>query len=258
MDSKTALITGASAGIGKALAVEFAKDNWNLVLVARREEALDKLATELEQKHHCKVQVIPCDLTQKNAARQLYDETRSRNITIDCLVNNAGRGTFGNWLEQDADFNEDTIALNVVAVTTLSHLFAKDMVKRGVGYILNIASIAAFIPGPNLAVYHATKAFIMSFSEAIAAELSGTGVSVTASCPGPTESEFFERSGSTKVKALQHAPIMDAATVAKEAYQAMLKGETLRVHGLLNKLIVQTPRLLPKGWIAPIIKRITA
>ncbi|GAA3976861.1 SDR family oxidoreductase [Allohahella marinimesophila] len=258
MDNKTALITGASSGIGKALAIEFAKDNWNLVIVARREQALETLAADLERDYRCKVQVIACDLTRSNAARALYDETRSRNIVVDCLVNNAGRGTFGEWLGQDPGFNEDTIALNVVALTTLSHLYARDMVQRELGYILNIASIAAFVPGPNHAVYHATKAFVLSFSEALATELKGTGVSVTASCPGPTKSEFFERSGSTKVKALQHTPIMDAETVALEAYQAMLKGEPVKVHGLLNKLIVQSPRLLPKGWIAPMVKRLTA
>ncbi|MAM89448.1 SDR family NAD(P)-dependent oxidoreductase [Allohahella sp. A8] len=258
MDSKTALITGASSGIGKALAIEFAKDDWNLVLVARREQALEELAAELERDHHCKVQVIACDLSRDKAARVLFDETKSRNIVVDCLVNNAGRGTFGDWIEQDPDFNEDTIALNVVALTSLSHLYAKDMVKRELGYILNIASIAGFVPGPNLAVYHATKAFVLSFSEAIATELKGTGVSVTASCPGPTESEFFARSGSTEVKALKHTPIMSAEAVAREAYHAMLKGEPVKVHGLLNKLIVQSPRILPKAWIAPMVRRLTA
>lgn len=258
MHAKTALITGASAGIGNALAHEFAKDNWNLVLVARREEALEALADELGQRWQCQTQVVPCDLAKPGAARTLMDEIRSRNLEIDCLVNNAGRGHFGPFLEQDWEVNEETIALNVVTLTSLTHMFLKEMVERDFGYILNIASIAAFMPGPNLAVYHATKAYVLSLSEALSAELSGTGVSVTASCPGPTESEFFEKSGSTGVRALQLSPIMRAEVVAAEAYSAMLSGKSTKVHGVIGKLVAQSPRLLPKAWVAPLVKRLTS
>ncbi|MBK8973206.1 MAG: SDR family oxidoreductase [Hahellaceae bacterium] len=254
MKNQTALITGASSGIGRALAFEFASHGWNLVLVARRGALLDQLATDLRAIHKVEVSTIAFDLTASNAARALHDEISSRNLSIDCLVNNAGRGHFGEFIEQSWQTDEETIHLNISVLTSLCHVFAPDMVKRRNGFILNIASIAGFVPGPKLAVYHASKAYVLSLSQALHAELSPYKVSVTASCPGPTESEFFEKAGTQKLKALSYLKLMPAETVAHQAYQAMMHRRPIVVHGLMNRLMAESPRLMPKSWVAPLLK----
>ncbi|WLQ11281.1 SDR family oxidoreductase [Hahella aquimaris] len=254
MSAKTVLITGASSGIGLALARVFARNGWNLALVARRSDNLERLATELKEKYGADSQCIGFDLTADNAARALYDEVRFRNLRIDCLVNNAGRGYFGSFIERDYQLEEETIYLNVTVLTSLCKLFGRDMVEQGGGRILNIASIAGFMPGPNFAVYHATKAYVLSLSRAIHAELKSQGVTVTASCPGPTETEFFDKAGTGVLKAMEYIRRMPAEKVAEQAYEAMMKGKPVVVHGMLNKVMVESPRLVPKSWVAPVVK----
>ncbi len=254
MHKPIALVTGASSGIGRALALEFARNGWNLVLVARRASLLEQLAEEVRHGSGRAVTTIAHDLTGSNAARALFDEVASRNLEIDCLVNNAGRGHFGPFIEQDWRTDEETIDLNITVLTSLCHLFAAPMVTRHRGHILNIASIAGFMPGPNLAVYHASKAYVLSLSQALHAELSEHGVTVTASCPGPTASEFFDKAGTSNLKALDHIKLMPAEKVAEQAYQATVRGQSVVVHGLLNRLMAESPRLLPKSWVAPIVK----
>lgn len=254
MSTQTALITGASSGIGYAIAKQFAENGYNLVLVARRKEKLDSVASELKLTHKIRVTTISHDLSQNDSARALYTKLGELNITVDVLVNNAGRGHFGSCIDLDVDTEEETIALNVTALTSLSKLFGKSMATRNRGHIINVASIAAFIPGPGMAVYNASKAFVLSFSEALHEELKSHGVGVTASCPGPTESEFFELAGTDKMDNMKFAHMMKADDVAKEIYQAMQKRRSVVVHGASNKLLTLLPRTLPRSVVARIVK----
>lgn len=251
----TALITGASSGIGLALARQFAYEGWDLVLVARRQANLEKLSKELMDDFGCRSHSIAFDLSKENAARALYDEIRFRNIQIDCLVNNAGRGHYDAFAGLDWQLEEETIYLNVTVLTSLCKLFGKDMLDRGEGRILNIASIAGFVPGPRLAVYHASKAYVVSLSRALHAEFADHGVTVTVSCPGPTESEFFAKAGTDNLAVKQYIKLMSADEVALQAYSATMKGQDVVVHGWLNRLIVETPRIVPKSWVAPFVKK---
>ena len=253
---KTALITGASSGIGLALARQFADQGWDLVLVARRQKNLQDLSNELSQEFDCRCHTIAFDLSKEKAARALFDEIRFRNLQIDCLVNNAGRGHYNDFLDIDWQLEEETIYLNVTVLTSLCKFFGKAMVENGGGRILNVASVAGFIPGPRLAVYYASKAYVVSLSRALHAELSDQGVTVTASCPGPTESEFFEKSGADKLKLKNYYTLMSAETVAQQAYKAMMKGQSVVVHGWLNRLVTEFPRLVPKSWVAPLFKKL--
>lgn len=252
--TKTALITGASSGIGVALARQFAEQGWNLILVARRQANLEELSRELRKEYNCQSHTIAFDLTKDHAARSLYDEVKLQNLNVDCLVNNAGRGHYGSFPELDWQMEEDTIYLNVTVLTSLCKLFSKDMVSKGEGRILNIASIAGFMPGPNMAVYYATKAYVNSLSCALHAELKESGVTVTVSCPGPTESEFFDKAGTGELKAMEYIKRMSAEDVANQAYTATMKGQSMVVHGWLNQLMTEAPRVLPRAWIAPIVR----
>jgi uncharacterized protein len=235
-DRKTALVTGASSGIGAELARIHAEHGGDLVVVARRRERLETLKTELEQAHGVTVHVLPKDLTHPEAPQQIYDEVRSRGLPVDYLVNNAGFGYRGFFHEQDWATNEAMIEVNILALARLTRLFLPDMIARGSGRVLNIGSMAGFLPGPLHAVYYASKAFVISFSEAIANELAGTGVHVTVLCPGPTATEFTERARMQEVRLLRRTA--SARKIAEIGYQAMLKGKTLVVPGLLNKFTI--------------------
>lgn len=236
IDRQTALITGASSGIGAELARIHAEHGGDLVVVARRRGRLESLKTELEAAHGVTVHVLPSDLTQAEAPQQIYDEVRARGLPVDYLVNNAGFGCRGSFHKQDWATNKAMIEVNILALAALTRLFLPDMIARGSGRILNIGSMAGFLPGPLHAVYYASKAFVISFSEAIADELAGTGVHVTVLCPGPTATEFTERAQMQGVTLLRRtAP---ARKIAEIGYQAMLKGKTLVVPGLLNKFTI--------------------
>jgi len=247
---KTALITGASAGLGRELARLFAKDGHDLVLVARRRDRLEELARDLEV-NGVKATVIAADLGDRTAPSSVADELRTKGIAVDFLVNNAGFGTCGSFVDSDLSRELEMVEVNIRALMQLTRLFLPDMIARKSGRILNIASVAGFLSGPYMATYYASKAFVLSFTEALAAELAGTGVTVTASCPGPTETEFGAVAGSRKTKLFQSS-VAQAEPVARHAYKAMLAGEVVAVPGFKNKLITQSVRIAPRATLRSI------
>ena len=245
----TALITGASAGIGRELARLFAADGHDLLLVARRLPQLQALCTELEQQYHVKARAIACDLSSQTELATLLAEVRG--LELDYLVNNAGVGTVGSFAGLPAERETAIIELNVTAVVRLTGEVLPSMLQRRRGRILNIGSTAGFQPGPYMATYYASKAFVNSFSEALAYETRGTGVSVTVSCPGPTLTEFGAVSGVDKSRLFQLGAA-SAGSVALVAYRAMQRGRPMVVHGLLNFLLVQSLRLTPRALVRAI------
>ena len=246
----TALITGASAGIGRELARCFAADGHELLLVARRLPELQALCAELEQRYQVKARAIACDLSSPSALEQLLAEVAGLELAY--LVNNAGFGTCGSFAELPAEREAAMVELNVTAVLRLTRAVLPQMLARRSGRILNVGSTAGFQPGAYMATYYATKAFVNSFSEALMYELKGSGVSVTLSCPGPTQTEFGDVSGvnRTRLFKLGAAP---AASVAKQAYQAMQRGRTVVVHGLLNWLGTQLLRISPRAAVRAVV-----
>jgi short-subunit dehydrogenase len=246
---KTALITGASSGIGRELAHIHAATGGNLVLVARSTQKLNELKIELESKYKIIAAVITKDLTAPNAARELYDEVKSLNIEVDYLINNAGFGGIGKFIERKLEEDVSMIQLNVVALTQLTHLFSKDFVKRASGKVLNVSSTASLIPGPLQATYYATKAFVTSFSNALSEELRGTGVTVTNLMPGATDTDFGKVSGMDKTK-LFDAPV-SALQVAQDGYDAMLSGNIDIISGLTfsQKLLMKMMPFMPKKMV---------
>jgi short-subunit dehydrogenase len=254
LQKTTALITGASGGIGYEFARLLAKDCGTLVLVARSENKLHEVKRELEALAPATVLVIPCDLSRAGAAAQLYDELEQANITVDILINNAGFAGYGAFVDRDWQKESDMIAVNITALTHLTRLFAKDMVERKSGRIMNVASTAAFLPGPFMAVYYASKAYVLSFSESLANELRGTGVTVTALCPGPTATGWAVTAGVDRSRLFKHSRPASAADVARYGYKAMMKGKVVAVHGMLNKLMIASLRTAPR-WLLPVIVR---
>ena len=252
-NSKTALITGASGGIGYDLAKEFAGHGYNLVLVARSKEKLGQLAQELTAAHGIKATVLAQDLGTPDAPQEIFNQLQKDELTVDVLVNNAGFASYGFFYDLDMQKELDMIQLNVMALVHLTRLFLPGMVQRKAGKILNVASTAAFQPGPLMAVYYATKAFVLSFSEAIANELEGTGVTVTALCPGPTESGFQARAAMQDSKLVQSG-LMDAATVAKAGYHGLVHNQTVVIPGLFNKIGALAPRFTPRKLAARVVR----
>ncbi|MGL4608742.1 MAG: SDR family NAD(P)-dependent oxidoreductase [Trueperaceae bacterium] len=254
---QTALITGASGGIGLDLAREFAKDGYNLVLVARSKDKLDSIAADFAKQYNINATVIAKDLAKASAPDELYNELKAHNIQIDALVNNAGFATYGKFVEIPLEKELQEMQLNMVTLTHLSKIFGKDMVARRNGKILNIASTAAFQPGPLMAVYYATKAYVLSFSEALANEMEGTGVTVTVLCPGPTESGFQERAAMQESKLIQKggiAKMMTSKEVAEQGYQATKRGQVTVIPGFANQFGTALPRLLPRKAVTRIVR----
>ncbi len=251
---QTALITGASGGIGYEFAKLFAQDNYHLVLIARNEQKLQQIAEEFRQKFRIEVKIIVKDLSNPTAPAEIFTELQQAAITVDVLVNNAGFATYGFFNEIDLNTELQLLQVNILCLTHLTKLFLKDMVKQGRGKILNVASTAAFQPGPLMAVYYASKAYVLSFSEAIANELEGTGVSVTALCPGPTASGFQERAAMEDSKLVSGQKIMDAATVAKIGYQALFANQTVVVPGIKNKILSETVRFTPRKLVTKLVR----
>jgi short-subunit dehydrogenase len=249
MKKETILVTGASSGIGLELARIAAADGHSLILVARNEERLRQLAQELQRAHGTQVTTIPLDLSTPGAAERLAAAIAERGLQVDGLINNAGYGLYGPFLEHDPADQLGIIQLNVAALTDLIQRFLPGMVSRGYGRILNVASVAAFVPGPYLAVYHATKAYVLSLSEALAVELRGTGVTVTALCPGPVITGFQERS-QMGLTAGHRLMLVRADAVARQGYQAMRRGKRIAIPGLLNRLLVFGTRLAPRWGVA--------
>ena len=244
MTTLATVITGASSGIGEALAHLFAREQQALVLVARRKDKLEGLAKALNSKYGVKVHVIALDLQQIGAAAQLMNEVSNLKLTVDTLVNNAGFGVSAPFAKSDASQTSGMMQLNMVALTELTHMVLPMMLERGHGRIMNIASVVAFQPCPYFAVYAATKAYVLSFTEALAEEMRGRGILVTAVCPGSTATEFHDVAH-TKGSLLTQ--IQDTAeTVAEEGYKALNNGKSVVVNGLMNKPLPLVNRLVPR------------
>jgi short-subunit dehydrogenase len=255
--AETALVTGASGGIGEELAKLLASKGADLVLVARSGDKLQRLAESLTASHNVRVHCLALDLSTASAPAQVESFLESNKLSIDYLLNNAGFGTFGPFVESDLTGELGQIQLNVVTLTHLTRLLLPGMVKRGKGRILNVASTAAFQPGPMMAVYYATKAYVLSFSEALANELKGTGVTSTCLCPGPTSTGFNQRAKlGTGGMLSKKSVMMDAATVARRGYDGMMKGRRLVIPGVLNKMLAHSTRMGTRGLSASIVRRI--
>jgi short-subunit dehydrogenase len=254
MKKKTALITGASSGIGLEFAKIMAQDGVNLVLVARSETKLAELAAYIRNSYGIQVDILVKDLSRPEAPAEVFQYTKSKGLEVDYLVNNAGFGDFGFFWETDWDKSVQMIQLNMTALTSLCHLYLPEMVKRKSGRILNVASTAAFQPGPTMAVYYATKAYVLHFSEAIANELEGTGVTVTTLCPGPTESNFQQAAAMEESKMVKGKKMPSANEVANFGYQSMLKGQVVAIHGVKNYLMANSVRFSPRSWVVKLVR----
>jgi short-subunit dehydrogenase len=251
-NGEAVLITGASSGIGLELAKIFAAENvpgggMHLILVARNKPALEALAGELETQYQAKVTVLPGDLSLPGEPKRIFDELQGANIHVDVLVNNAGFGAIGAFANLPLDRQLEMIQVNISALTALTRLFLPGMIRTGRGGILNVGSVAGFVTGPGMAVYYATKAFVLSFSEALAAELEGTGVIVSDLCPGPTATNFGVVAGSKDAK-LFRVKGMTAEEVARQGHRDFRRGKVVAVSGIQNKLMVHLIRFTPR-WV---------
>lgn len=253
----TALITGASSGLGATFAEVLAERGHDLILVARSKDKLDLLAAKIKAATGRTVTVITADLGEANSGSALAQKVASLKLEVDLLVNNAGFGAAGAFAKQSAMRDAEMIALNCTAVVDLAHAFLPAMIQRGSGGVLNVASVAGFQPMPYMAIYGASKSFVLSFTEGLWAELRGTGVKVSALCPGPVDTPFFEATGTPKLRKtvpkglmMQPRPVVEAALAALEA------GRPVCVPGAPNKALAQLPRLLPRAFMASMTARI--
>jgi uncharacterized protein len=254
--NQTALITGASSGIGYELAKLFAKDHYNLVLVARSAPKLTQFADELQRQFGITANAIPLDLTAAPAPRLLFDQLQREGIAVDILVNNAGYGVLGEFAKVSLEENLGQIQLNIAALSHLTKLFLAPMIERRSGRIMNVASTAGFQPGPLMAVYYATKAYVISFSEALANELTGTGVTVTCLCPGPTDTGLQARAGTENTALFKALRPMDAKTVARDGYRGLMAGKTLVISGFRNWLVAESVRFSPRKLVTAVSRKL--
>jgi uncharacterized protein len=252
---RTALVTGASGGIGEELAKVFAAHGFDLVLVARTEAKLIALGESLAAQHGIRTTTIAADLSRPEAPAEVVTQLAARDTTVDVLVNNAGFAAYGKFQEIDLDHQLQLIRVNTAALTELTHHLLPGMIERRRGKVLNLASTAAFMPGPLMAVYYASKAYVLSFSEALNSELSGTGVTVTALCPGPTSTGFQSRAQMEDSRLVRGREIMDATTVAQAAYTGLMRSRPVVIPGASNRIVTLMPRFLPRRIIPGIVKR---
>ncbi|HIT91111.1 MAG TPA: SDR family oxidoreductase [Candidatus Merdenecus merdavium] len=253
---KTALITGASSGLGLEFAKIYAKQGYHLVLVARNEGKLYSLKSELEKKYQATVHVFAKDLSLDDSPFDVFDYVLEHHIVIDTLINNAGFGDFGTFAHSDLQKQTDMVHVNVLTLMQLCHLFLKPMIQRGNGNIINMCSIAGFQPGAMMSTYYATKAFVLSFSEAISVELKGTGVSVMALCPGPTKTGFEEKADLGMSGLFKNIKNSTAKEVAEFGYKKMKKKKVVAVHGINNKIIVFGSKILPRKVVRNLVYKI--
>jgi len=250
----SAIITGAASGIGREFAFLLAKENYNLILIDIDEPELAKTSDAIRNSHDCSVETLCFDLSKYGVAEEIYRAVREREPAV--LINNAGFGLYGPFSETSWEHEEKMIMLHVLNLTHLSKLVIKDMLKRKVGRILNISSVAGFFPGPMMSLYYSTKGYIVSFSRALSEELKGTGVTVTVLCPGVTRTGFSDRvtslSASNKFNYSNFTS--DAGRVALHGYKAMLAGKAVAVPGILNKILTEVPRVLPLRFVTSAIK----
>jgi short-subunit dehydrogenase len=249
----TALITGASSGIGAELATVCAGDGYDVVLVARQRAALDDLASKLSQAHKIAARTLIADLADPLAAQMVFESVGA----VDILINNAGFGLRGAYAEIDWKAEARMIQVNITALAQLTRLYLPGMIARRSGRILNVASTAAFVPGPFMAMYYSSKAFVLSFSLAVANELQGTGVTLTALCPGPTRTNFFAAAGTSDTK-LMKGPTMSAAEVARAGYDAMMAGKPEIIAGARNRWMIWGTRFAPRKMLAGFARRLNS
>lgn len=248
-DNNFALITGATSGIGYELAKIFAANNYNLIIAARTDTELEKVALELIELYGVRVLPIPIDLARRDAPFELYAEVNNRGLQVDVLVNDAAQGIYGKFADTDIEKELDILQLNVGAYLVLTKLFLREMLARGNGKILNVASIAGKFPGPYQSVYHGTKAFIHSFTEAIRAEIEGSGVTITSLLPGATATDFFRKANMEASKILDHQ-LADPAEVARDGFEALMAGDDMVISGFKNKAQVAASNLTPDHLLA--------
>ncbi len=254
----TVLITGASGGIGEELARLFAAHHHPLVLVARTEPKLQSLSGELARAHGIQARSLVADLSDPAAPSRIFDTLRELGVTIDVLVNNAGFGATGAYAEIEYQVEARMIQVNIAALAHLTRLFLPGMLARRNGKILNVASTAAYVPGPFMAVYYASKAFVLSFSEALAEETRGSGVTVTALIPGPTETNFAATAGNQNSLLFRSGTAMSAAAVARVGYEGLMAGNRVAIAGVSNKLTVFSTRLAPRATLAKITRKLNS
>lgn len=253
---KTALITGASSGIGLELAKLLAKDKTNLVLVARSDNKLHEIANELRDQHKVNVEVISIDLSLADSPQKVFNFVKEKNISIDYLINNAGFGDFDFFAECNWEKQAGMIDLNIKSLTALTHLFLRPMILRNSGKIMNVASTAAFLPCPMMAVYAATKHYVLAFSEALANELSDKGISVTALCPGATTSGFQDAAEMLDSGFMTNVKFATAESVAQYGYKSMMKGKRVAIPGFFNKISSGSVRFTPRRIVTTIARKL--
>lgn len=250
------LITGASAGIGKEFARIYARRKHNLILVARREDALRQLSEQLRTEYGVTAHVIPVDLADPDGASAVKQAVDTAGIEVSLLVNNAGFGINGAFARVDEQSHLDIIQVNITSLVRLTRMFLPGMLNRGAGGIMNVASTAAFVPGPMMAVYYATKAFVLSFTEALANEVAGSGVKVSCLCPGATLTEFQIRSGMDKTNLFKSGSVMSAQTVAEMGVNGLERNQTVVICGATNQFAVTTSRFVPRKVTTAIVRRL--
>ena len=254
--AKTALITGASEGIGYELVKLFAKDGYDCVLAARNKQKMDQLAAEVEKRFGITTRVIAKDLSLPESAQEIFDELNTAGILVDVLINNAGLGLCGDFAKSDMNMNMHLLQVNLLTLTKLTWLFLPGMLKRKSGKIMNVGSIASFAPSPNFALYNASKAYVLFFSEALREELKGTGVSVTCLCPGATATHWQARAGAVGIR-LNKLRRVDAKTVAETGYKGLMKNKRVVIPGLDNKITVLSSQLAPRAMILKVTRFLT-
>jgi short-subunit dehydrogenase len=257
MSVETVLVTGASSGIGRELAKCFAADGCRLILLARKRGALESLAAELRQTCQTHSEIVTADLAEPGAPGRIFNQLETAGTRVDVLVNNAGFGENGLFVQLPLQRQLDMLQVNITALTHLTRLFLSGMLSRGRGGVLNVASTASFQPGPGMAVYYATKAYVLSFSEAVAEETTGTGVTVTALCPGPTHTNFAEAANAKTSRLFQRAA-MTAESVAAIGHRAFRRGRVVVIAGARNTLLAFSTRLGPRSVVRKIAKRLNA
>lgn len=250
------LITGASKGIGLELTKIFAKNHHNLILVARSKDVLIKLKDNLTKEYNIKIEVIVVDLTIHNVATEIYQKTKELGCRVDYLINNAGFGDYGEFLDSSMIKNHNMVHINIISLIDLCYLYAKDMKAYGFGKIMNVASIASFIPGPLMATYYATKSFVLSFSEALSKELKTAKVTVTALCPGTTKTNFFDVASANDSNLLKNLKPASPQKVAKYGYKKMMQNKVVAIYGFNNRLMIFATRFAPRRLIRYIAYKI--
>lgn len=252
MPTQTALITGASSGIGKEIAILLAKHGYNLILTARNAEMLQETANACKT-HNIAVEAILADLAQESAPRQIVDEINAKNLQVDILVNNAGFGSIGRFTELELSRELEMVKVNVLALMSLTRLLLPRMLERQSGRILNVASMAGFVPGPLMATYYATKSFVVSHSLALRQELRKKGVTVTLLCPGPVHTNFAKNANIQRSKLFTQTGATPVEVVARDGVDGCLKGKSIIIPGVLNKLMAPLLKILPHRWLLPVV-----